>query len=369
MNLYETIQIGSISITNRGEAGARVSYPKDYATNQALKATFPKARWNPDARGWDIPGKLAARRAEAWATEMADALAANTQAAKTAAQAAIELLAARKSEIKSTKVYVQGNVVSYAFSYDADCVAIARSMPNKSFSTSSKTWTWYALTSADVEAIIAGCNKIFELRTIAIEQAKAAKEAQARRWGEQPAQAVATPRLRYLELAARAPRVGETIRLRYGKQAVTVESHGKLFRADEDTSSISDLIGCEGERVQYVYYREATAEEIAKLEAAEANIRDAPAKVRALRAAIDKIAQSADAPVIGKKPEGEVLWQDVNSLAVGYATYVILTPDDYLWHVTYDGSDGAAWGDYNCGYNTRGCRLPATPELIQALKV
>ena len=42
--------------------------------------------------------------------------------------------------------------------------------------------------------------------------------------------------------------------------------------------------------------------------------------------------------------------------------------DGWLWHVVYDGSDGAAWGDYNLGYNTRGSRLQATGDLVAAIR-
>jgi hypothetical protein len=53
---------------------------------------------------------------------------------------------------------------------------------------------------------------------------------------------------------------------------------------------------------------------------------------------------------------------------VGYEKSIVPTADGWLWHVVYDGSDGAAWGDYNLGYKTRGSRLQATADLVAAIR-
>lgn len=154
---------------------------------------------------------------------------------------------------------------------------------------------------------------------------------------------------------------------KYGKP-VTIESHGKGWCADDDTSSLGGPVGCEGERVCYVYYRNANDSETATFEAAEAVAKATAEKAAARREAIATVSRSTDCPHVGSEPDGEIIWRDDRSATVGYSTRVILTADGWLWHVTYDGSDGAAWGEYNLGHNTRGGRVIATAELINAIK-
>lgn len=89
---------------------------------------------------------------------------------------------------------------------------------------------------------------------------------------------------------------------------------------------------------------------------------------RSRAAAIAEVEKSADLPQLGREPEGEILWEDLHHDAVGYTRKILLTTDGYLWSVTHNSSDGASWGDYNCGYNTTGRRLPATDELIARIR-
>lgn len=64
---------------------------------------------------------------------------------------------------------------------------------------------------------------------------------------------------RYLVLAADAPRPGDVIR--FGHRTIVVEELGRVFRGPEDDGLIDPWM--EGEPVQYVYHRPATAEEAA----------------------------------------------------------------------------------------------------------
>ena len=63
---------------------------------------------------------------------------------------------------------------------------------------------------------------------------------------------------RYIELAAKAPQPGSLVKL--GNRMVVVESLGRVFRAPEDDGLLDPWM--EGEPVEYVYHRPATADEI-----------------------------------------------------------------------------------------------------------
>jgi hypothetical protein len=358
----------TITVTKTAD-GALVQF-SSRELNAGFKATFPKARWSSDQRGWAIPGVRAFSRAEQWAATHAQTAAAAAERAeqqrREAAREAVELqqlaaaaLAARRGEMLSTRIQVQGAKVIYDFAYADEAVAIARSLPGAQYAPGSKAWVWTAHQPADVDAIIAGANRIYAIaKRVLEERAQAKAQATAAR--------AATRSARYLQLASRLPAIGQTVR--YMGTWVTVESIGKVFHADDSTASISNLVGCEGERVAYVYYREATDAERAAGEAAQAHAQAAAEAARRQQEAIAALVQSQDCPQLGAEPAGEVLWRNDRSALVGYAERVVLTPDGWLWHVTYDGSDGAMWGERNLGHNTRGSRLPATPELIAAIK-
>ncbi|MDR0809541.1 MAG: hypothetical protein LBE86_10540 [Gemmobacter sp.] len=51
-----------------------------------------------------------------------------------------------------------------------------------------------------------------------------------------------------------------------------------------------------------------------------------------------------------------------------YRRWIALGSDGWLYHLTHDGSDGAAWGNYNAGDNTRARCIPADPGLISAIE-
>lgn len=374
-------KIGTISITDLGRDGARVSFPKDAALIAAFRARFPKARWSPTTRSWGIPGPLAGKRATKWAGEVEAARIEAEKAAETVRRDAefegrlhevdpAAALAARSSEIKSTRVLITGASVSYDFDYLPAAISVARSLPGAKFNTYSKIWSWRIDSVGQVDPLIEGLNRIYDL----VVAARKADEAERARLAQQRAEerAAQDARMaevrahRYLELASRAPSVGSTLRLR--GQAVTVESLGRVWRATEDTSSVSDLIGCEGQPVRYIYWRAATEAEAAALEIREAAAKARTEKLAAQRAAVATVQAATDAPQLGREPEGEIIWRNDRSAATGFRQHITLTADGWLWHVTYDGSDGAAWGDYNLGYNTYGARMPATEELVSAIR-
>jgi len=49
--------------------GAAVRIPKDAALIKRFRRRFRKAIWGPGTQSWHVPGKLAAKRAEQWASD------------------------------------------------------------------------------------------------------------------------------------------------------------------------------------------------------------------------------------------------------------------------------------------------------------
>ena len=375
-----TDTFGQITVSE-GPDCAFVAFPYDKARTAALREAFPKARWLPTTKTWSVPGKLAYKRLVKWAADR-DAEHAKEERARENERRSAEFegrlhevdpaaaLALRRGEIKSQRVAVAGAQVSYDFRYSDEAVRIAKTMPGARYDSQGKLWRWTARTVADIDAIVAGCNAIRDIAAaqIAAEQARkdaAVAQAAAER-AQRDAQMQHVRSHRYAERTASAPAVGETIRR--WREIVTVESLGKIFRGGDDLSSLGGPIGAEGQWVRYVYFRAATADEIAALEAREAEQAAAAAIVKARRAAIAEIAASEDRPNLGAEPQGEIIWRDEKSAAVGYSSRVVLSADGWLYHVTTDRSDGAAWGDYNFGYCTWGARLPATGERIAAIR-
>jgi hypothetical protein len=200
-----------------------------------------------------------------------------------------------------------------------------------------------------------------------VELAKALEDAERRLAAAVEANARRADNPSVMVLEAYDPAVGTTFRL--GKSSVvtcTRLSKRRWISEDEGDAHYSPEFW--GAWVHYVYYQDATPEEIAALEEHEAaqarweNSRRAGADLRR------QIDDTKDYFNLGREPAGEILWEDAAHSVYGTHHWVVLDDDGYLWNVTYDGSDGASWGDYNLGYNTRGSRLKAIPEMIQTLR-
>ncbi len=64
--------------------------------------------------------------------------------------------------------------------------------------------------------------------------------------------------------------------------------------------------------------------------------------LRTQRSAIRAVADGEVAPDTGSKPAGQAIWQDDTHTLTGLRFWVVLGEDGWLYHLTYDGSDGAA---------------------------
>ena len=73
----------AITVTDT-RLGAAVRFAKDQALIDSLKARFPRARWGAGTKSWHIPGKMAVARAQLWAADQGQYLAALEAAARDA---------------------------------------------------------------------------------------------------------------------------------------------------------------------------------------------------------------------------------------------------------------------------------------------
>lgn len=222
------------------------------------------------------------------------------------------------------------------------------------------------LSAAALDAVIAPA-LAREAKTQEAREAVKAAEAQARAEARVAEDAAAQYR-RWWRILCHAdynPGVGAVVKWRGAWRVI--EGHGKWFRAGDDLSSMGypDLTG---DQVRYAYTRAATEAEIAQAETAEAAARAEASRREGQQAAIAQVAAGEPAPAAATEPAGEVIWRDDTHAATGYRCWIVLGLDGWLYHLTYDGSDGAAWGYYNAGCNTRAARVPADPALIDAIK-
>lgn len=162
--------------------------------------------------------------------------------------------------------------------------------------------------------------------------------------------------------------------VRWYGQVVVFESSGKSFRISEDHPSVegSHLLGHEGDLGCYCYYREATADEIAALDAAEA-AHKAAAEARQRRDAeirriAEQIREAGERPDGTNEPRGERLI-DSQTIYGGGEWFVV--GEDAIWYVQNNGADGDYWGANNVrtgGAGAIGWRIPFDQQTADDLR-
>ncbi|GGD87899.1 hypothetical protein GCM10011390_03330 [Aureimonas endophytica] len=345
-----------------------ISFPYDPKLVATVK-TIPGAKW--DGASWTV-AKRYSKQVEAFA-----GVAANADAAYDA------LIETKNPEIKKAA----GGIVSVRIDRknriaDVSPLGMAWLGPvgNLQGARSQKDWNGkfrgYHVPIATEDRIgdlieaIAAVVEGERARKAEIEAARAARAA------EQIARAVERAdrmqadieagRGRKIYLLARVPDVGKVVRI--GSSAKRITGHGKAWRLGDDSSAYGIDPSWEGELVCYAYYEPASEAETAALVERETAAEAAEA-TRGRRAdAIRQIDASTDAPEVGSEPDGETIWSDDSAALGGWRRWVVLTPDGWLWSLTYAGGDGDSWGMRNCGYCTRGVRIRATEDLVAAIK-
>lgn len=178
---------------------------------------------------------------------------------------------------------------------------------------------------------------------------------------------VATVSARMLYPLSDRPALNQPVRV--GRQAVVFTERGREFRIDEDHPSIygSHLLGHEGERAAYYYYRPATESETADLEAAEAAREAARQSAGRVRDIAADIRHRGERPAGMNDPEGQ-RYHDTQDVYGGGSWFVV--GPDWIWFVQNNGGDGDAWDASNVrtgGAGAIGWRVPYTQELAEKI--
>lgn len=358
---------------------ATVAFPYDRDLVASLKTEFPKARWDTGRKAWAIPGKTAAKRAEKW-------IAARKAAEPTAddAQRARDDLAF--NPIESRRVGIDFSGLTVRTPYSEAIVALLRGIKGSSFdrgAPNNKDGFWRVpVTSADaLRAVLPEIERLsgeIEAADRAKAKARGARRAaQQAEWDRerQERQAAKTERVsrRYMELLSAAPPVGAVIRLR--GEAIKVESLGKPWRLSDDDADMCGLLGHEGERVCYVYWREATEAEEADLTAREVAAARAAAERAEAKAALRVLEDTARGQ--GEQPgganvlDGEILLESDARLRLYGGGSWWVAAEDGLWFVRNNGMDGDDWSRNNVrtgGAGAIGWRLPRDPAMEAELR-
>jgi hypothetical protein len=235
---------------------------------------------------------------------------------------------------------------------------------------------------AAVRQFGAGHPDLLERLDAAIGKAKEVREKQERVWAaekleranarekERAAHAKAVSK-RVLFPVSRGPAINKPTRL--NGRPVVFTGTGKEFRIDEDSASVygHHLLGHEGDRGAYWYYRDATPEEVAQLEASEA-ARDEAVRERQerekIKSGIEKrITEAGERPDGMNAPEGRRLLSTAN--IYGGGDWFVVGPD-WIWYVRNNGADGDDWSQNNVstgGAGGIGWRIPYDSRVAEEL--
>jgi hypothetical protein len=163
--------------------------------------------------------------------------------------------------------------------------------------------------------------------------------------------------------------------VRLGVSIVVYTGYGRSVRIGEDDPSFfgGHLLGHEGDMGCYCYYRPATEEEAAEVEARErgGNARAADRRARKIEmeAIRRHIRTQGERPAEKQDmPAGETLLDSFD--LYGYGTRFVITPD-HIWFIANNGADGADWSANNVitgGAGAIGWRVPYAPELAERLR-
>lgn len=195
-------------------------------------------------------------------------------------------------------------------------------------------------------------------------EAEAAKRAEERK---------ATAARRMLVLAYSGPRQGDAIRM--GGKLVIVESLGRTWRLPYEDSCVYGVMpDWEGQQVRYAYVRPATDEEVAELEAREAQAK-VEAQVKAeretrIREIEKQIKTTGERPEVADVKGDTVL--DSRTAYGGGQRFVIDEANGYIWYCLNNGGDGDDWSRTNVGVpgyaGEIGWRVLYSQELVEELR-
>lgn len=159
-----------------------------------------------------------------------------------------------------------------------------------------------------------------------------------------------------------------------GEKLIVFTGVGKSFRIDESYPSRggSHLLGHEGEKGAYVYYREATEGERESYEQRQQKEETKRRELSSIRQSIgdvrDQIQNDGDMPAGPVVIDGKRYMDTAN--AYGGGEWFEIT-DDAIWYVQNNGSDGDDWGRNNVrtgGAGAIGWMIPYNENIAKKIR-
>ncbi|MGO4558111.1 hypothetical protein [Mesorhizobium sp. 2RAF21] len=345
-----------------------ISVPRgNEGTVEWLKAH--NAKWDRERRAWAVPGTKRSDVASHFGrmVEKEVQVAAAEMAEKEAAKAAITEKAAIFKQIDGLRIV--GSAIEMAFPYCDGAVAVARKLPGAKWIGERKVWRSMPTSTADVDAIIAGCRQIIDMVAVAREERRAVRES------EDKARMAVRAELesRRMLVAVGQVRVGQTMEIR--DRLVTVTDLGKAWMMRSEDACMYGMMP-EDKRVQYAYHRPATDKEVSAHEERQAATRIRAEELKARKEAIaaanremDARGQYLDTSAIDHASikAGEIVLEEAAHLRPygGGTTWVVA--DQTLWRLCGNGADGDDWSRSNHGSTIAVC-MPAEEGIVSGLR-
>lgn len=327
-----------ITVTDLGRGRLSVATVKrDEAMVDYLRGLGSK--WNRDIRAWEVPGTKRDRIIEKL----------TTMAAKEASTKEVSALYAEAFSGLHCATAFQ-SYVRVNFEYDARAVAAVKTVPSAKWDADSRVWTIRPSDEAALAVAVEACRKIDAIMATARAEKKAQHEAQQAARAEERAKLEA----RRILVGVSERKVGETFRCR--DRVLVVTDLGKVWTLRSEDACMYGRMP-EDQDVRYAYVREATAQEIAMLEASETAAAKAreerKAAIEAFRAVEQEVSKigtyehplpEADYEAIAS---GDLVWHERADLSLyGGGTEWVVT-DDRLWRIDGNGADGDDWSRNN----------------------
>ena len=347
-----------VKCTLRG-AHYLIEFPYNSEAVKVAKDALPAPKWSSNPKGWLVNPRSRGRLPEAL-TQIAAVFSASNDAVSAALEVHLDCLNAARPHL-----HILGLRATYTWPDGVYAPALNNLAYEAGLTT--KMERGRAGQISDVDALL----KL--ARAIPAEIARAEKskaeyaEARAREAAER-AEVRDQKRQNRIPVSAEAG-VAPGAVIKFRGELKAVDSLGKVFVARGEDYSHSFPPHLWDTPVRYAYLREATE---AELDAHQRKSDEQAAEMARLIAERNALRALRDAPLASPEDraaitEGQVIWHDEKDAVTGYEQWVYHY-NEQLYSVIYDGSDGAAWGEKNFGYNLIAKTIPATPELIDALQ-
>lgn len=336
-----------------------IEFPYNEEAVSVAKEALPAPKWCSNPKGWMVNPRSRNKLPEALARISAVFRATN--------DAIAEALASHSDCLEAARPHL--HIYNLRATYTWPKGVYAPGLTDLAYQAGMKTklGTGRAGQIEDVEALLELARAIPK----EIAQAEKAKAASAERRAEEAnerARAREEKRQNRIPISASAGVApGDVLEFRGALMAV--EGLGKTFTARSEDYSHMLPPELWDTSIRYAYMRTATEAELEQHHDKKMALAKEQSRLTSERDALRSLqdAPLADPEDRGVITEGRTIWHDAENAITGFERWVYLH-NEHLYLVTQDNSDGAGWGEKNFGYNLVARTIPATSDLISALR-